>query len=180
MNDPKRLLDAARAGGLERSLLESAMAPDPTSDQCAAMWSSLAGRLPGSNGGGHCSPGTHSSGAPGGLTGKWNQRIANRRHAPGLSASIRSMATHAVEHVIDMWLVSSRSAGVKQRGGEAATSQQRRCEPSSSDRERWPCHLQSTNCNRWTGTVCTTVCRAHFDYTCIGRTSTCRSSRCTR
>ncbi len=54
--------------------------------------------------------------APRGLAGKWNQRIANRRHAPGLSASIRSMATHAVEHVIDMRLVSSRSAGVQQRG----------------------------------------------------------------
>jgi hypothetical protein len=69
MSDPKRLLDAAPAEGLARSLLESAMAPDPTSDQREAMWGALAPHLPASTGG-HGSPsGVHSSGAPGGLAG---------------------------------------------------------------------------------------------------------------
>jgi hypothetical protein len=46
MSDPKRLLDGAPPRALERVLLESALGPGPTNDQCDALWAVLAHQLP--------------------------------------------------------------------------------------------------------------------------------------
>jgi hypothetical protein len=46
MRDPRRLLESAGAGDLERMLLESADATHPTDAQCEALWASLNERLP--------------------------------------------------------------------------------------------------------------------------------------
>ena len=46
MSDPVRLLSSSR-DGVARALLHSASAPDPTSDQRDALWSSIASKLPG-------------------------------------------------------------------------------------------------------------------------------------
>ncbi len=45
MTDPKRILDVARRGGLERTLLESVGAAEPTEAQCDAAWVALCSHL---------------------------------------------------------------------------------------------------------------------------------------
>jgi hypothetical protein len=98
MNDPKRLLDAAEAGGLERSLLESATAPDPTSDQCAAMWSSLAVRLPGSTGGNGSPSGAHSPGGLAGAAGGTGAAIVKGAGMLVLAGGLTTAVTLAARH----------------------------------------------------------------------------------
>ena len=46
MTDPKPLLEDARAGLLQRTLLESAVDPGPTDAQVESLWNALATRLP--------------------------------------------------------------------------------------------------------------------------------------
>ncbi|MCL2447857.1 MAG: hypothetical protein FWD17_02795 [Polyangiaceae bacterium] len=45
MTDPKRILDRAAPGSLERALLENARDPGPTREQCDAVWAALAAQL---------------------------------------------------------------------------------------------------------------------------------------
>lgn len=48
MDDPKRLIHSVGTDALARALVESAVESDPSADWCAALWTSLAHRLPSS------------------------------------------------------------------------------------------------------------------------------------
>lgn len=66
MNDPERLLSTGPSS-LERTLLESAMTPGPTNEQCDAVWRALEKRL-GAGSPGGSGPATPASGGGVGAT----------------------------------------------------------------------------------------------------------------
>jgi hypothetical protein len=75
MKDPRRILEGAWPGSIERVLLDSAGVAEPTDAQCEAMWVALSARLAGAGAlsvsSSTCAPGPipDASGAPGASVG---------------------------------------------------------------------------------------------------------------